>query len=128
MYRSILGAAFLGLVAICHALPASSFRKIVVGSAQDTCQVTLSTDVNFGGEGVVTTGPAGQCVSMAQIGLDYINSVSSFSIDDGCICTLVTNANCYNIGQGLHLVSPGEPNLASRPSWNDDVGSYLCNR
>lgn len=68
MYRSILGAAFLGLVAICHALPASSFRKIVVGSAQDTCQVTLSTDVNFGGEGVVTTGPAGQCVSMAQIG------------------------------------------------------------
>ena len=38
------------------------------------------------------------------------------------------NANCYNIGQGLHLVSPGEPNLANRPGWNDDVGSYLCNR
>lgn len=128
MYRSILGAAFLGLVAICHALPTSSFKEIIIGDAQDICQVTLSTDANFRGEGVVVAGPAGQCVSMAQIGPDYINSVSSFGIDDDCICTSVTNANCYDIGQGLHLVSPGEPNLANRPGWNDDIGSYLCNR
>ncbi|OCL04264.1 hypothetical protein AOQ84DRAFT_380779 [Glonium stellatum] len=128
MYRSILGSIFFGFAGICHALPTSPFKKVVIGNAQDTCQVTLSTEVNFGGEGVVVVGPAGQCVSMSQIGPEYSNSVSSFGIDDGCICTIVTNTNCYDIGQGLHLAPPGEPNLANDPGWNDAAGSYLCNR
>ncbi|OCK79976.1 hypothetical protein K432DRAFT_393421 [Lepidopterella palustris CBS 459.81] len=127
---SLLAATLLGLLAICNARPtvANTLDHIIIRSASDsTCQVTLCTDPFFGGECVVVVGPAAQCISMSEIGPDYINTVSTFGIDDGCICSLVNNPNCYGIGNGLSLSGSGEPNLAGR-GWDNQLSSYVCNR